>query len=832
MSKKARRSGRSTHRRNQDTSPATFRRSAVSLGVAVASAAMATPAYAQVEEIVVTATRRAEAVQDIPVNISAVGGTQIEQQGFDDLSELASYVPGINIVDQGGRDGNRIVVRGLNAEPISNSFGQEDGGGTVATYLGEIPLYVDLRLNDLERVEVLLGPQGTLYGAGTMGGAVRYIPKKPDFDSLSFEARADAFTYSEGDGVSSDIGFTVNFPISDQFAIRASVDRYDDQGFIDYPFVVQQPGVSDPDPDFSDPAARAANFRPVEDANTEEALSGRIAARWTPTDAIDATLTYYFQQTEHGGRNVSGQRGTVPAGEYDSPYRVLEPNDRDSDLLALEIIADLGFAELTSATGFGGGEEAGQRDQTDLLITLEYSYELFPTFTAFTFEDEETETFNQEIRLVSTGDGPFNWIVGAFYNRNEYDALSSEFTPGYGAFVGPFFRQDLNDLEYFEADRTKLTETAFFGEIGYDITEQWSVTLGLRLYDYEFEEANQTEFPYFTTPDDFPGPYPLSEIGSQLPLTPNQEKDGDLFKLNTSYTFENGNLVYFTFSQGYRVGASNGGEPCDDIFVPGNQGLCLYAPGQEFGPNPEDIAQINEREYLPDTVDNFEIGAKTTWLDGDLILNGSVFFIDWDTPQVATASINASTAITVNAGAAETKGFDLGANWRVNDNFNLRGNFSYTKAELTEGVPSLIRSISPPGFATVFEDGQPGDRLPGSPETQFSLFGSYTHELTGGNEIVVDGGYAWQDDVLSLAGARGNSLTLDSFGRASLSVAYVTESWSVTGYIDNLFDEYSEASVFNTPLFNQTIAGANVRYYRTNVLPPQSIGIRLKYSYE
>ena len=98
--------------------------------------------------------------------------------------------------------------------------------------------------------------------------------------------------------------------------------------------------------------------------------------------------------------------------------------------------------------------------------------------------------------------------------------------------------------------------------------------------------------------------------------------------------------------------------------------------------------------------------------------------------------------------------------------------------------------------------------------------------------VVVDGGYAWQDDVVSLVGARGNSLTLDSYGRASLSVAYVSESWSVTGYIDNLFDEYSESSVFNTPLYNQTISGANVRYYRTNVLAPRSAGLRFSYMYE
>ncbi|MDJ0653648.1 MAG: TonB-dependent receptor [Xanthomonadales bacterium] len=790
-----------------------------------------TPAYTQVlEEVLVTATRRAESVQDIPVNIAAVGGAQLEQQGFGDLSEMVAFVPGMNVVDQGGRDGNRIVVRGLNADPVSNSFGQENGGGTVATYVGEIPLFVDLRLNDLERVEVLLGPQGTLYGAGTMGGAIRYIPKKPDFSGQFFDVRSDIYSYDEGSGLSTDVGLTFNYPISDTFAIRASIDRLDDQGFIDYPFVVQQPGVSNPDPDFSDPADRAANFNPLSDVNTEEVLSGRIAARWQPTDTVDATLTYYFQQTEHGGRSVSGQRGTVPAGEYDSPFRVPEPNDRDTELLALEITADLGFAELTSATGLANYEEAGQRDQTDLLITLEYSYETFPTFTAFTFEDEEAEIFNQELRLVSSSDGPLNWIVGAFYNVNEYDALSSEFTPGYGAFVGPDFRQDLNDLEYFEVDRTELKEFAVFGEVSYDLTEHWTITLGARYYDYTYDTYNATEFPYFTTPETFQ-PFPLSEIG-QFPLSRNQEFDGDLYKLNAAYAFDNGNTAYFTFSQGYRVGASNGGEPCPDVFVPGNQSLCLLAPGQQFGPNPGDIAQINEREYFPDTVDNWEIGLKTTWLDGALTVNGSVFFIDWENPQVASASVNAGTNITVNAGAAETKGFDVAVNWLASENLSIRGSFSYTNAELTEGVPSLIRTISPPGFGTAFEDGQAGDQLPGSPETQFSFFASYRYPLSSGNTLVFDGGYAWQDEVLSLTGARGNSLTLPDYGRANVAVAYEATNWTVTGYVDNLFDEYTESSVFNTPLYNQTVSGANVRYYRTNVLAPRSYGLRFRYSFE
>ena len=789
------------------------------------------------ETVIVTATRRAEGIQDIPLNIAAVGSDQIEQQGFGDISELASYVPGLNVSDQGGRDGNRIVVRGLNAEPVQAAFGQPDGGGTVATYVGEIPLYVDLRLNDLQRVEVLLGPQGTLYGAGTMGGAIRYIPNKPEFDGLTFDVRTDIYSYSEGDGISSDTGFTLNIPVSDQFAIRGSIDYLNDDGFIDYPFVVQEIGVSEPDPDFSDPAALAANFNPADDVNTEETLSGRIAARWQPIDAVDATATYYFQNQENGGRNTSGRRGVLMTDDYSSAQRVLEPNERDVELFALEVVADLGFAELTSATGYGEVTENGQRDQTDLLITLEYSYEAFPTFTAFTFEDDKTESFSQEVRLVSTGDHRYNWIVGAFYNENIYNGLSSEFVPNYLAFFnltpGP-----TGDLEYFSADRQELEETAIFGEFGFDFTDKWDITLGARFYDYTFQTGNVTEFPF--VPVLFGGTlvdpvWTLGQNEANVALDPTtlQEEDGTLFKVNTSYTFDNGNLIYATFSQGYRLGGGNAGGPCPPFDPNSGQGLCLLAAGQQFGPDPvNDVRQLDERAYASDTVDNYEIGAKTTWFDGDLILNGSFYFIEWTDPQLSATSVNAGTSITVNAGAAETMGVDLSGSWQVNDNFNIRGSFSYVDAQLTEDVPDLVTTISPPGFGTVFEAGQNGDRLPGSPETQFSFFGSYTVPLDNGNEVLIDGGYAWQGDVLDEAGARGDSLTLPSFGRASVAVGYHTDTWSATAYVDNLFDELAETSVAANALFNQTISGANVRSFRTNVLPPRTIGVRLNYNFE
>ena len=805
-----------------------------------------TAAHAQSieDEIIVTATRRSESVQDIPINISAVGGEQIEKQGFGDLSELSAFVPGLNISDQGGRDGNRIVVRGLNAEAVENSpDALDNGGGTVATYLGEIPLFVDLRLNDLQRVEVLLGPQGTLYGAGTLGGAIRYIPNKPDFSGQLFEIRGGAYIYDGGGDVSTDTGFTFNAPLSDSFAIRGSLDFQDDKGFIDNPFIVQGIGVSEPDPDFADASAVAANFRPIDDANTEEIFSGRLAARWQPNDRLDATLTYYFQEGDFGGRNASSFRtGTVPSEEFELATRVPEPLERDSDLWALEIVADLGFAELTSATGFGSVEETGQRDQTDLLLSLDYSYEFFPTFTGFTAEEVEGDVFNQELRLVSTADARYNWIVGAYYNENETDFITSETTPGINDFAG--FGSPFGDLEFFNAQRSRTEELAFFGEVGYDVTDNWDVTFGARYYDFSVDNASVTEFPFFGVDT---VPFSLSDIDSSLPLVSDDpgEGDGVLYKFNTSYSFENGNSVYFTFSQGLRIGGANGADSdfCTDADLPTltiDNNNCLLSVGQQFDPDDSTALTIlGETIFEEDVTNNFEIGAKTSWLDGAVRLNGAVFFVDWDDPQVRATSINASIPITVNAESARSLGFELDGNWQVTDRFNLKGNFSFIDAELTSDVPGLIQTISTPGFDTLLVDGEDGDRLPGSPRTQFSVLGDYRHPVGNGSEIFLNGSYSYQSNVLSVTGGRGGSFTLPSFGRANVAVGYESDNWTFTLYSDNLFNDFSETGVADNPLFSQTLPAfdgdlnpSNVRSFRTNVLPPRSFGARFKYTFE
>lgn len=787
----------------------------------------------QSDVVIITATRREETVQTAPINIAAVGQAQIEEQGFTELADVLAYVPGINVVDNGGRQGNPIIVRGLNADPLGSGDGNNDGGGTVATYIGEIPVYVDLKLNDMQRVEVLLGPQGTLYGAGTLGGAIRYIPNRPDFSGDSLSVRAEGFQYSEADDLSTNVGFTFNKAFGDTFAIRGSLDKLSDTGFIDQPFLVRQIGISDPDPDFNDPAAVAANLRRANDVDSEEVLSGRLAARWQPLSWLDGTLTYYYQDSDIGGRRISSARSTVPAGKYESGSRVPEPNKIKNELLALEVTADLGFAELTSATGYSKFSDDGQRDQTDLLISLEYSYEAFPTFAAFTHEVDEEERINQEIRLVSKTDGPLSWIIGGFYNELDTAGFSAEVTPFFDTYAianlgaganGMIDRPD--DLEYFSTGRTNLVETAIFGEIAYDITDSLKLTLGARAYKYDLKAVSTVDFPLF---DAAFATSTISQI-QNLAFDPTlgQKDDGVLGKINLAWKVSSDLLAYATVSQGYRIGNSNGLGPCPAFDPTDTQGACALAPGQAYGPNPTDIAVRDERQYTPDKTNNYEVGVKSTWLDGDLVLNAAVYYIDWADPQVSSATVNASIPITVNADGAESKGIELSGNWNVTDQLTIRGSYSFTQSELTAPVPDLVRTITPPGFGTAFIDGQSGDRLPGSPENQFSIFGSYEQPFMDG-ALIYNLGYAWQDDVLTTAGARGTSLTLDAYGLANASIVYDAGTWKAALFANNLFDEFAETGVRSSSPFNQTVNGATVRSFGTFVAPPRAIGVRFSW---
>ncbi len=810
--------------------PSGLRLRPVALAISAALASAAVPMLASgqadsgpaIEEIMVTATRRTESVQDIPINIAAFDGQLLDRREISDLAQLGRSVPGLYVVDQGKRGANHIVVRGLNLDTITSAESLDNNGGdVVSTYVGDIPLYVDLSLADMDRVEVLLGPQGTLYGAGTLGGAVRYIPRRPDFNSTGLSFRATSFSLAESDNIGVRGGITGNFPLGDKLALRFSADRDNDPGYIDTPYLVRDPGLSDPQPDLTDPAAVAANLYRANDVNTEQTTAGRVGLRWQPGDKVDANFTYYFQNLDVGGRDEN-HVVAFGTGKYESATRYPEPITRNNHLAAAEITADLGFAELTSATGYSTYHERGQRDQTDLLITLMYSYEAYPSFSAFTRDIEDWRTLSQEVRLVSKKTRRVNWLAGVFYFDQHLNEDSREYTPHYSEYLLNFgsgvVRPDA--LEYVSQEIDDLKQKALFGEIGFDITDKWQATLGGRYYDYTLNLLSGAATPLFNTT--YLGSLPPAEIG--ISLDPNSQQDsGSLYKLNTSYHFKPDLLGYVTISEGYRIGSSNGVAPCPDP-LPTNQIIC---------------ALPDEVQYFPDKTTNYEVGVRSQWLDRRLTLNGALYYVDWKDPQLTSATANGAQPITKNGQGARTKGFEISLDVRATQRLDLNFSLSHTNAELSKDAPDLLRVFQPPGFGpnnpAVYTDGLAGDRLPGSPVRQGTFDMTYDLPLKGSWDLELNYGIAAIGDVYTKTGLRADGEDLPGYAVHYGSAVLRGGPWTVGLYGRNLLNKYAVTGVRSIRDFVQTVTDENgdpvaVRSYAQQMLKPREIGIRFSYA--
>ncbi|GAB3013497.1 TonB-dependent receptor [Bowmanella dokdonensis] len=789
-----------------------------------------------IEKIQVTATRRAGTVQDVPLNITALNDDVIREQNIGDLEDVARWVPGLTVTDQGGREGSPVIVRGLN----TTSSDRATDAGTVAKYLGEIPLNINLRLTDVERVEVLIGPQGTLYGAGTLGGAIRYMLKAPVMDFTEGEISGDLFTLAHSSDVGGEAGFVFNTPIiDDELAVRASLNYYDRPGYVDYNYVVRDPGVSLPDPDWSDPAAVEANLRKVEDANDEKIFTGRVSLRWTPNEDLDATLNYFYQRAEHEGNSIVQYQSISdlnPIGEligpYESAYRYEEPNERDDELLSLEVKYDLGFAELVSATGFSSYDQVGQRDQTDLLYDIYSGYADFPAFAAYTRDTGEDEVFTQEVRLVSQGDSDWNWIVGAFYNHAEGSSDDREYTPGLTEFWrgAPDGQPNIEqDLEYIALSDFKDIERALFGEVGYQATEDLSLTVGARFYEYDLWSQSGNATPLYTSE-------PVDSL-SDITLTPTGAKDnGNLLKFNASYNLNRDAMVYFTVSEGFRLGGSNGLRACTaEDFESPQQSVCA-SPGEE--------------DYQPDTTTNYELGVKSTWFKNKVHFNAALFNVEWDDAQVQTTSALGAEIITSNAGNARSRGIELSTRAILGDNLTAYATYSYADAELTsytEGLllprrgsrysPEVLEEILP------YYSGEPGDRLPGAPKQQFSMGISYEQEVFDDKLLIINYGLTAQGDVVTKVGQKADGEALPGYGLSNLSIKLDADEWSVTLYADNLFDKYAYSGTRR----DMSWAGMGryddrsetrpralpelQRVYGHFLIPPRTVGVKFDYKF-
>lgn len=781
---------------------------------AAATAIQDEQAGGSANEIVVTGSRRSVTLQDAPINISAVSEETISRLRIDDVRGLAAFTPGLTIVDTGPASTGNIILRGIESGDTSASGA--NGNDAVGVYLGEVPLYLDFKLIDIARVETLLGPQGTLYGLGTLAGAVRYIPNRPDSNRFSVDLHGRGYvqSYSSDFGRIGDV--TVNVPIvSDHIALRSVVGYYDNPGFIDYNYILQRPGVSNPQPVRGTTAAQASlgtkqdyanNFKRQDDVNFEQTFTTRNTLLLEYNPNIKAYLTYAHQETESGGRQANGA-GVLGTGRYEGPWRYLEPFNRNADLFSAELNLNLfNVAQLVSTTAYTEQKIVNVDDNTDLLLDLDYGYEAFPTFSSFANNHRKYKQFNQEVRLVSSHGGPVNWVIGGFYNRLKYAADRQEYTPGFAAFAG-VNRPD--DLEYISFVNTRTVEKAVYGEATLHITPAWQVTGGLRYFRYDAFATGGTDTPLFgggltRTP------YPLIQFAPSRVRSGNTGDDGFVWKANSSYRFSPDLLAYATYSTGYRIGGVNRVAPCVVPLPPG-QNVC---------------ALPNELVYGPDKTDNMEIGLRASVFDKRLQFTLDAFRVKWSQVQVPSQTVNGAVGITTNAGAAVSQGVEFSGSFKIVPDLVLQATYSYTDAHLTEDFPDLVVSQG------VRYDALAGDRLPGSTRHSGSAQLTYTKPVSDDARIEANWTATYTGDIYSRVGLRGFGEKIPDYMTHRASITYRAPSFDIGIFADNIFNKYAYTAVSNDlSSFNQTRTGVVERYYARSVLTPRRVGIDFRFHY-
>lgn len=762
-------------------------------------------------EIVVTATRRATSIQDVPINISAVGSEQLARQRIDDVRDLADFTPGMTISDTGPGSSGTIVLRGLNASDSDATGASYDDA--LGMYLGEVPLYYDFKLLDIARVETLLGPQGTLYGLGTLAGAIRNIPNRPNTDAIEAEVHGRLFAKDHSRNYGYNVDGVINIPIvKDHIAFRSASGYFYDPGFIDYPLLLQTPGVSLPQPNGPNTitdAGYAANLYRRQDLNYERTVTSRNQLLVQFNEDLKVNFTYAYQRTTTEGGQYNSDR-VLGTSRYESAGRYTEPVTRRAHLASMEINANIAdIVDLVATSAYTNVRNQAQSDNTDLLLDLDYGYETFPAFSSYNESTDKRRQFNQEVRLVSRHGGPFSWVLGGFYNEQKRQRDYREIVPNH-PWVEFGVQPNTDEVEYASFVKSKITEKAIFGEGTFRIIPQWQVTAGARYFGYTSDIRGTSVLPLLGDPV---SPYDIAPAGG------NAKKSGWVWKFNTSFNVTPDIMLYATYSKGYRIGGPNTVAPCILPLDPTQQNVCGLP---------------NEIQYGPDTTKNAEIGIRTQFFDRKLTFNFNVFQIKWDGIQVDSATLNGIVGITVNGGKAKSEGFEASFHMRPIDRLSIQGTYSYVNAKLTEDVPGIIAVNSPAGIypsSPIQLDALAGDRLPGSAKNSGSLGVTYTAPF-GNDNLIADWTATYRGDVVTRLGwdrAFGDKLPGYVLNRASLT--YEAEKYSIGFFINNIFDKYAVASVSNDRSRTGLNDGVRLRYYKQTVINPRTFGLELRYKY-
>ena len=758
-----------THMTNQ--SGARVLRIAIAAALAAPCAPLALAqeaAPAALEEITVTATRREESVLDVPYNISAVSGNTLERSLTIDNADLMRTVASASVVDRGYRNQgviNGIIIRGLNVD--SAALGDYAVGTvpTVSTYVNDTPIYANFLLRDIERVEVLRGPQGTLYGSGSLGGTVRYIMRDPQLGEYEASIRGGVSQTEGSDGTNWAADGMLNLPLGETLALRINLSRLDQAGIVDYPNVYELDANGIPVAPSGILSTDAA-YRRAKDTDTVEINYGRASLLWEPGDTFRARLAYQHQDDEVGGRRqqTEGLNGYGEAySDYENGSIQLEPSSRDADLASLEMDFDFGFATLTSSTswyeheGDSVSENTGFYAQNGWLGAFYYNY---PRPMASAVRSYSDEAIVQEFRLASNPqDGSrMDWVAGAYYIDKDTGSTQESYLRGFKAWwdaadvYGDFDDWVTGDKDFDYAVDENYKEFALFGEVTWNVSDTLALTAGARWFDDEISNESFMALPLWADL------FPTSEASSK-------SSDSDvLFKGNVSWRFRDGYLLYGTISEGYRRGGSNA--------VP-TTGFYAEDPGWLY--------------YDSDSVVNYELGVKGG--NDSLQFTAAVFYVDWDDVQVNTATPNWGFFAVQNGGKARNMGFELELAQQVTDQFRYALGYSYVSAELEDDIYAPSNPVTP----TALE----GQQLPGVAENTLSLALDYDFPMSNGWTWVNNLQLYYQSDTENAVqtSVRFNE-TLDSFSLVHLTTGFDFGQWQAKLFVRNLTNEEGTTGMF------------------------------------
>jgi len=786
-----------------------FELKAIATAIALANVSIVYGAVAEestpaglIEEIIVTATRRETSVQDVPYNISAISGADLEAAQIIDNADLMREIPGVAVVDRGYRNSgviNGVTIRGLNVDGSALGDYSLSAVPTVSTYIGDTPLYANFILKDLQRVEVLRGPQGTLYGSGSLGGTVRYIPNTPVLDSFEGDVALTATQTQGSGGMGWNADLLVNIPLSQIVALRASYGKIDYDGITDYVNLYQLDANGVPLAPSGILSTDAA-YETTKDADDVDIWYAKAALLVEPNDRARFLLSYQTQSDDIGGRRQQtvGQDGfgqTYDKKENGSIQR--EPSSREVNLASLEIELDLGFATLTSSSSYyehegdSISENTGFYAQNGWLGAFYYNYPRPLARASRTYGDE---AFTQEIRLVSNTDGKVDYVAGFYYRNQDLSSTQQSFLVGFKAWWDTadifgdldFIVSGDQDFDYSRDEKFK--ETAFFGEITWHLNDDVRLVGGLRYFDNKITNNTLLDLPLYA------GVF-------QPSLSSFEAKEDDvLFKINASWDISDSYMLYGTISEGYRRGGTNA-VPTSGNFA-------------------EDPGWLN---YDSDSVTNYEIGIKGQTSTMQFTI--AAFYVDWHDIQINTATTNWGFFSAANAGAATTKGIEIEVDGYLNENWHYGFGYAFVDAELDDDYFAPDNSVTPRALA--------GAQLPGTAKHTINASLDYTRELNNGIRWTSRLSAYYQASTRNAINDTPTfNVALGDFQLWNASTTFSNDGWSATLFVRNIFNEEGV-----TGLFTEAFMGTSpVQNYYGNgnkefISVPRVIGGSLRYRF-